>query len=177
MLGDSGYVCSVATGANGLTLFGRDDVVQRLAASRARLTVLSGDSGIGKSEVLRAAQVATADAIAPSPRSLPSSGGVLQRILLDGLGEVLAEDIRGRGGLDEAGRWLAEAAEGVVAKGGQALVRVVGQEVLAVVRGQLGEEVGQAATAYVASLKQAVDERLAVRLDNALDRGAADIIF
>jgi len=167
----------VATGANGLTLFGRDDVVQRLAASRARLTVLSGDSGIGKSEVLRAAQVATTDAIAPSPRSLPSSGGVLQRILLDGLGEVLAEDIRGRGGLDEAGRWLAEAAEGVVAKGGQALVRVVGQEVLAVVRGQLGEEVGQAATAYVASLKQAVDERLAVRLDNALDRGAAEVVL
>src|SRR5271155_1166967 len=119
-----------------IPIYGRGPDIERLAASRARLTVLSGDSGIGKSEVLRGAPLATA-ALAPAPRSLPSSGGVIQRVLLDGLAAVLAEDIEQRGELAELGRRLAEAAERVIADGGQELVRVAGKEVLAVVRGRL----------------------------------------
>jgi hypothetical protein len=160
-----------------LTLFGRTDVVRRLAASRAPLTVLSGDSGLGKSEVLRAAQILTEDAIAPEPRTLPSSGGVLQRVLLDGLGEVLAENIRLCGRTEELGRFLGEAAERVIASGGQELVRVVGKEVLAVIRGRLGADVGEAVTAYASSLKDSVDDRLAVRLDTAVDRVAVELVL
>jgi hypothetical protein len=159
-----------------IPIYGRGPDIERLAASRARLTVLSGDSGIGKSEVLRAAQLATA-ALAPAPRSLPSSGGVIQRVLLDGLAAVLAEDIEQRGELAELGRRLAEAAERVIADGGQELVRVVGKEVLAVVRGRLGAEVGQAVADYVTALKESVDEGLAVRLDNARDQGAAEVVL
>jgi hypothetical protein len=157
-------------------LFGRAEVVQRLAVSGARLTVLSGDSGIGKSEVLRAAQLTTRNAIAPPPRSLPSSGGVLQRVLIDGLGEVLAEDVHSHGRAKEVGRFLGEAAERVVASGGQELVRVIGKEVLAVIRGRLGADVGDAIAAYTSALKTSVDERLAVRLDTALDRSAVELV-
>ena len=61
--------------------------------------------------------------------------------------------------------------------GGQELVRVIGKEVLAVIRGRLGTDVGEAAAAYTAALRTSVDERLAVRLDTALDRSAVELVI
>jgi hypothetical protein len=158
-------------------LFGRTREVARVAASRAPLTLLTGDSGVGKSDVLTAAQAETPDAIAPDPRSLPSSGGALQRLLLEGLAAALATDAAARGSGGELAGRLAGAAERVVAQGGQGLVRLIGQEVLALVRGQLGENVGEGLIAYAAALKEPADERLAVRLYNAIDRGAAELVL
>ena len=158
-------------------VFGRDKIIEQLAKSRAPLTVLSGDSGVGKSEVLSRAQVMTTKSIAPRPRSLPSSGGVLQRILLDCLGDVLAEDIRRRGSAREASRFVVLAAERVVADRGQELARVLGREVLNVARSRLGPDAGAAIAEYVSSLKETVDERLAVRLDTALDRPVAELVI
>jgi hypothetical protein len=160
-----------------MELFGRTHEVARLTASRAPLTLLTGDSGVGKSTVLAAAQAATRDAIAPDPRSLPSSGGALQRLLLEGLATALTADTTTRGSGGKLVALLAEAAERVVAQGGQGLVRLIGQEVLALVRGQLGESVGEGLIAYAAALKEPADQRLAVRLDNALDRGAAELVL
>jgi hypothetical protein len=163
--------------ADQMELFGRSREVARLAASRAPLTLLTGDSGVGKSGVLAAAQAETPDAIAPDPRSLPSSGGALQGLLLEGIAAALAADATARGSSDELAARLAGAAERVVAQGGQGLARLIGQEVLALVRGQLGENVGEGLIAYAAALKEPADERLAVRLDNALDRGAAELVI
>lgn len=160
-----------------IVLFGRSHVVARLAASGAPLTLLTGDSGIGKSAVLAAAQAETRDAIAPAPRSLPSSGGALQRLLLEGVAATLAADAAVRGSGRELAARLAGTAERVVAQGGQGLVRLIGQEVLALVRGQLGENVGEGLIAYAGALKEPADERLAVRLDNAVDRGAAELVL
>jgi hypothetical protein len=158
-------------------LFGRTREIVRLAASRAALTLLTGDSGVGKSAVLAAAQAETRDAIAPDPRSLPSSGGALQRLLIEGIAAALAADTAARGPGSALAARLAGAAERVVAQGGQALVRLIGQEVLALVRGQLGESVGEGLEAYAAALKQPADERLAVRLHNAVDRGASELVL
>jgi hypothetical protein len=77
-------------------LYGRERDVARLSASRASLTILSGDSGVGKSSILEAGQQATDDAIAPPPQTVPYSGGVLQRIMLEGLSAVCAEDAEKR---------------------------------------------------------------------------------
>jgi hypothetical protein len=160
-----------------MELFGRTREVARLAASRAPLTLLTGDSGVGKSNVLVAAQAETPDAIAADPRSLPSSGGALQGLLLEGVAAALATDAAACGSGGELAGRLAGAAERVVAQGGQGLVRLIGQEVLALVRGQLGENVGEGLIAYAAALKEPADQRLAVRLDNAVDRGAAELVL
>lgn len=159
------------------TLIGRDTDVARLARSRAPLTLVTGDSGIGKSAVLAAAQQETAGAICPPPRTLPASGGVLQRMLVDSLGEVLAMEVQARGRAAEAGRHIVDAAERLARQRGQDLVRLIGQELLSVVRGRLGPEFGDATAEFVKSLKESVDQRLAVRLESALDRTAVELVI
>jgi hypothetical protein len=141
------------------------------------LTILTGDSGVGKTSILEAAQHATGDALAPPPRTVPFSGGVLQRVLLEGLADVIALDAQRRGSLSQAARHLGEAAEKMIDEGAAELVRVVGREALAVLRGRLGEEAGTAITTYVSALKATVDEQLAVRLSSALDREAAATVI
>jgi len=158
-------------------LYGRDREVGRLCSSGASLTILSGDSGVGKSSILDAAQRATVDAIAPAPRAVPYSGGVLQRLMLEALSAVLAEDAAKRGSLSVAARDLGEAVERLIDGGAQMLLRAIGREVFALVRGQLGEEAGAGIAEYANALKQSVDEQLAVRLSNALDREAAAMVI
>jgi hypothetical protein len=158
-------------------LYGRNTEVMRLAASRAPLTVLTGDSGVGKTSILEAAQQSTHSALAPPPRTVPFSGGVLQRVLLEGLADAIALDAARRGSLSEAARHLGEAAEKMIDDGAAELVRVVGREALAVLRGRLGEDVGSAVAAYLAALNNTVDEQLTVRLSSALDREAAAMVI
>lgn len=158
-----------------MMLYGRREDIGRLAASRAPLTILTGDTGVGKSELLAAAQRETEWAIAPTPRTLPASV-VLQRILLEGLGAVLAEQVERTGRVQQLGQYLFEAVHRIVDERGQELVRVIGKEVLAFVRGRLGEEFGQATATYAKAFKDSVDDRLAVRLDSALDRPAAELV-
>ncbi len=158
-------------------LYGRGREVARLSSSGAPLTILSGDSGVGKSSILEAAQRATAGAIAPPPRTVPYSGGVLQRIMLEALSAVLTEDAEKRGSLSVVARELGEAVERLIDQGGQALLRVIGKELLAFVRGQLGEEAGAAIAEYAEALKHSIDEQLSVRLNNVLDREAAVMVI
>jgi hypothetical protein len=158
-------------------LFGRDAEVTRLAASRAPLTVLTGDSGVGKTSILEAAQDRTQGALAPPPRTVPFSGGVLQRVLLEGLADVIALDAAQRGSLSDAARHLGEAAEKMIEEGAAELVRVVGREALAMLRGRLGDDVGAAVAAYASALRATVDDQLAVRLTSALDREAAATVI
>jgi hypothetical protein len=157
--------------------FGRDDVVRQLAESQVPLTVLSGDSGIGKSEVLRAAQIATRDAITPPPLLLRRECGVLHSILLEGLGDVLALDVQLRDSGAEIDGRLRKAAERIFRQAGSALTQVVSRELLAFVRGRLGEEFGAATYEFIVALKAPADQSLAVRINNALEPTATDIVL
>jgi hypothetical protein len=157
-------------------LHGRDDLVARVTRSLAPLTLLTGDSGIGKSAVLLNAQASERHGLAPSPRTLPSSGGVLQRLLLDGLADALAEEVRRRGVVAEAGRRLKEAAERMARDRGQQLARALGRELLSIVRGRLGPDFGAALEEYAGALRESADESLAARLDNALDRTVVGLV-
>ncbi len=67
--------------------------------------------------------------------------------------------------------------ERLIDGGAQALLRAIGREALAFVRGRLGEEVGAGIAEYANVLKQPVEDQLAVRLDNALDREAAAMVI
>ena len=158
-------------------MYGRDEEIERLARSAAPITLLTGDSGVGKSTVLEAAQAATETALAPMPRRVAAAGGVLQSTLLSALGDALAEDIQERGRVAEIGRLLAATAEALVEAKGQEVARVVGQELLAIVRGRLGPDVGNAVVEYGKALKETADERLAMRLQAALDRTAVETVI
>jgi hypothetical protein len=145
-------------------LFGREEDLHNLINSEARLTVLTGEPGIGRSAVLRAVQEQTTNAIAPPPRKLPRLGGVLYRNLLDGLGAVLAEDIQRKRDAGRADRRLKEAVENASGAIKDEFLRIISRELLAVVRGRLGPEFGEATAEFVNELKEGVAQRLNTRL-------------
>lgn len=86
-------------------------------------------------------------------------------------------EVQARGRAAEAGRHIVDAAERLARQRGQDLVRLIGQELLSVVRGRLGPEFGDATAEFVKSLKESVDQRLAVRLESALDRTAVELVI
>src|SRR5205807_1489710 len=78
-------------------LYGRDADLQTAVDSRSPLLLLTGDSGIGKSSLLRAAQQQTPSVAAPPPQTVARTSGALQRSLLEGLADATAELVRERG--------------------------------------------------------------------------------
>lgn len=161
-----------------MTTYGRDDTARALARSKAPVVLLTGDSGVGKSVVLQAAQeVAAAEGqIAPPPRTVRHSGGILQVALLQALGDAVALSVERNGRASEVAHLLVEAAKRLARDRGQELAKVVGKELLSVVRGRLGPDAGKAFEEYAKHLKSAADESLAARLTAAVDPGVAALI-
>ena len=77
---------------------GREEVLRRLTTSNADCTVLTGDSGIGKSTVLAATQRLTDWALAPPPVRVLSGPASFQLALADAIAgalQILNEDDHG----------------------------------------------------------------------------------
>lgn len=151
-------------------LYGRDRLVERLARSQAPVSILTGDSGIGKSAVLVAAQNRSAgSSVAPAPRTLARSGGVLQTGFLLSLGDAVATLIVEDGAARRAGGIMVDAARRLAAEQGRALATVIAGELLTIVRARLGPGVGDALVSYIGDLKTSVDEQLAGRISAGID--------
>jgi hypothetical protein len=160
-----------------MTIYGRNSLVEALVRIRAPIVLLTGDSGVGKSTVLAAAQQATPDALAPPPLTVSYSGGALQQALLITLADAVAAYVSAKGRAREIAGYLVEVADRLAREGAQELAKVIGKELLALVRGRVGDDVGKAFGEYVEELKSTVDERLAVRLTAAVDPGVAGMIL
>ncbi|HEV7401035.1 MAG TPA: AAA family ATPase [Solirubrobacterales bacterium] len=159
-------------------LFGRDALVTRLARSQAPVTLLTGDSGMGKSSVLSATQRASGtSAIAPAPRTLARGGAVLQNALLESLADAVAILIQDKSTAARIASVLADGAKRLAEDRGQELAKVVGRELLNLVRGRLGEEVGSALGDYISQLKTSVDEQMSSRITAAIDPGVVGLII
>lgn len=118
-----------------MAVYGREAVVEALARSRAPVTVLSGDSGVGKSTVLAAAQEAAGEAVAPLPRTIPRSGGALQFALLQALGDAVAAYVTAQGRAREVAGYIVEIGDRLALEGSREITKVIGRELLAFVRG------------------------------------------
>jgi hypothetical protein len=160
-----------------MTIYGREDLVGMLARSTAPVTLLTGDSGVGKSTVLAAAQQTTQDALAPAPRRVPHSGGALQYALLQALSDAMSTYVEERGRARELVDHVVEVADRLTSEGAQELTKVAIRELLALVRGRLGDDAGKAVTAYLEQLSSTVDERLVARLGAAVDSGVAGLVL
>lgn len=158
-------------------LYGREGLTERLVRSRAAVTLLVGDSGIGKSAVLSAAQrQSRQQAIAPPPRTMARGGAVLQNALLHVLADAVADIISADGNAKHAASLLKEAAKKLARDRGQELAKAIGKELLNLVRGRLGSEVGDSIGAYIAELKTAFDEQLSSRISAAIDPGVIGLL-
>lgn len=74
-----------------MELHGREALLARLREVSSRVLILSGDSGVGKSEVLRGLDSGWAvGTVVPGARLLGSTAGSLQATIIDQLSEVLS---------------------------------------------------------------------------------------
>jgi hypothetical protein len=157
-------------GDKDLRLYGRDLLIERLARSHAPVSILTGDTGIGKSAVLVGAQrLSAAGSVAPPPRTLARSGGVLQSGFLLSLGDAVASLITEDGAAQRTAGIIVDAARRLAAEEGRALATVIAGELLTIVRARLGPGVGDALVSYIGDLKTSVDEQLAGRISAGVD--------
>jgi hypothetical protein len=156
--------------------FGRTGLVDQVGRSEAPLTLVTGDSGIGKSKVLDTAAGLRADWFnAPSQRLAPSSGAV-QRAVLVGLADLVAQAVAERGALIEIADRVGGVTKRLLTTTSQELGKVVAAELLALVRGRLGEDVGKALGQFVKSLRDEMSETLMSRLYTAVDESMAETL-
>jgi AAA ATPase domain len=158
-------------------VFGRYEAIDAVARSDARVLLVTGDTGVGKSEVLLRAQERAADrAVATAPITLDASPGNLQRGLLAALADAVAVVAARRGDAGEIGRRLSTAAAAFARAQLHELAKALGAEVLALARARLGPEVGHALEAYVEQLRATAGETVAARINAASDPSIAETL-
>ena len=158
-------------------LFGRDDIVRGIVEIADPVLLLTGDSGIGKSEVLLAAREMTNTPAAPSPITVGSASGSLQRSLLVGLGEATAQIVQQRGLAAEIGARLTEAAKRLARDSGREAVKVLAQAVLLKIKETAGPEAVELLGRYVQELGEVDHEALLSRINAEADPSVADTII
>jgi hypothetical protein len=158
-------------------LYGRDAELTAIVESRVPVLLVTGDSGIGKSELLHAAQEATSSVAAPEPRTVRGTSGSLQRSLLEALAEATAELARERGMAQEVSERLVEAGKKIVADKGKEAAKVVVRSLLLKVKEKVGEDVVELVGDYVRELGEVEHETLLARINAATDEDVANVIL
>src|SRR5664280_1797724 len=97
-----------------MALIGRDQDIQDLLSCPGKVVLVAGDSGVGKSELLRVGQEDSENALAPPPEALRSAPGALQRGLLDSLAAAVVEVTEEQSIAERVGGILVAAAGRVV---------------------------------------------------------------
>ena len=155
----------------------RDDIIQGLLNSTAPLTLLTGDSGVGKTTLLELAREAAApNFVIPNPEQLASSPGSLQRSLLQSLAAAVALITKDQSG----GKRLGEAVQRVVRNVADLELRdladAVGRHLLGLVRAKIGDEAADALTRAGHALTTSNADALLARITNVTDVNILDLI-
>jgi hypothetical protein len=158
-------------------LYGRDDELNAVIECPAPMLLLTGDSGIGKSELLRAAQAATVAVAAPPPRTVRGTSGSLQRALLDCLAEATADVVREKGIAEQVGGRLVEAAKRLAADKGKEAAKVLGRALLLKAKEKVGADAVDLLTDFARELGEVEHETLLARINAATDDDVADILL
>jgi hypothetical protein len=160
-----------------VTLFGRDNEVGALARSPAKVTMLVGDSGVGKTEVLTEAQAENDVALAPAPIPVRNAPGALQRALLEALGEVVTELTRDESAAERIGRLFFETAKRAAATRLDELAAAVGRQLLGIVRRRVSDEAADVLEGFARQMATTKDQELAARIAGAADLDVVDVVI
>jgi hypothetical protein len=153
-------------------LVGRDTELRSILASDAPLSLLTGDSGAGKSELLAEAQSRDV-AIAPPPIPLNYAPAALQTAFLTALSDAVALAAEREGAVHRLGGLVVQAAQRLAAAQAKDLAKGLGRQILGMVRAKLGGEAADALAGMVQALATSADEQLDQRIRNA---SAPDVI-
>lgn len=156
--------------------YGRTGLVERVARSEAPVLLVTGDSGIGKSTVLQMSCAPLEGWIAVGPRSLLHSSGALYSGVLDQLGNALSGLADGGVGIPSMAERLAVTGRRLANEKVSVLARVALVELVAAVRGRLGDDLGKAVTEYAKDIWPDTAETLAAKAAQSRDPLAAEIL-
>jgi hypothetical protein len=159
-----------------MALVGRDQDVRDLVARTAKVVVLAGDSGVGKSEVLRAAQEDSGDVLAPAPVSLRRAPGALQRGLLESLADAVAEVTADQSTAERVGGLVVAAAGRVANAQLKDLAAGVGRQLLGIISSRVSPELATLLGSFAQQLVTTVDAELSARINNAGDQDVVDLV-
>ena len=149
-------------------LYGRDRQVIGLLRAQTPVTVISGDSGVGKTRLLGEI-VGRFDGVAPAPVVVGHAPAALQAGLLEALASAAAVIVQDEGAARRVGELLVE--------GGRRLARVKANEigpavariVLAAVRDRVGDNVTDVLVEYFEQVRNAATDDLVSRIRQAAD--------
>jgi hypothetical protein len=151
--------------------------VAALRAAESAVVLLVGDSGTGKTAVLRMSQDrSNTGVVSPAPQVCRFDSGALQNALLTGLAEAISAVVQDRSTWRRLQDQLAHAAMDTVAAIGKDLARAVAKEVLAMAKARLGVDVGSAVTAFWKGLRTSPDEALRRDIKSRTDAGVVNLI-
>jgi hypothetical protein len=157
-------------------VYGRAEIADRVARNEAPIILVTGDSGIGKSTVLRMACDKRRDWITPPPIPLIGSAGALHTGVLDQLGAALALLIDDGLAVSALGERLALTGRRLAHERISVLGRVALAELVAVVRGRVGEDVGKAVAEYAGDIWPSTAETLAAKAAQSRDPLAVEVL-
>ena len=154
-------------------LYGRDEDVSRLLGSDTPVTLISGDSAVGKTSVLEEI-VDRFDGVGAAPVTVAHSPAALQAGLLEALGAAAALIVQDEG--------AARRVCGLLVEGGRRLARTKANEiglaaarfVLAAIRDRVGANVTNLVTEYFEQVRNAATDDLISRIRQAAD---PDVIY
>jgi hypothetical protein len=155
---------------------GREQDIRDLVARPERVVLLAGDTGVGKSEVLGAAQDQSGTALAPAPVSLRSAPGALQRGLLESLAAAIAEVTADQSTAERVGQIVVAAAGRVADVQLKELASGVGRQLLGIVSSRVSPELASLIGSFAQQLVTTVDAELSARINNAGDRDVVDLV-
>lgn len=142
------------------------------------IIVVSGDTGTGKSSILGAHQThrAAGGVIAPPPTTCSWDGGALQVAILEGLVSALSTSILDRTLWRKVQHRFDMASKQMAAELGKSFAKAVTQELLALVKGRLGEHVGEGAAAFIKGLRRDTTEEMRRDLQTRSDSNVVKLL-
>lgn len=159
-----------------MSLIGRDEDIQGLLACPGKVVLVAGDSGVGKSELLRVGQEDSENALAPPPEALRSAPGALQRGLLDALAAAVVEVTKDQSNAARVGGILVAAVGRVVDVRLKDLASGVGRQLLGIVSSRVSPELAGLLSDFAQQLVTTVDAELSARINNASDPDVVDLV-
>jgi hypothetical protein len=157
-------------------VFGREALADGLARNKVPLVLVTGDSGIGKSTVLKLASTPRIGWLAPEPITVSHSSGALYNGFLHQLAAALTALAEGGLGIPPLAERLVATGQRLASTPGSVLARVALAELVAAARGKVGDDLGKAVTEYAKDIWPDTAETVAAKAVQSRDPLAAEIL-
>jgi hypothetical protein len=149
-------------------LYGREQQVLELLSVQAPVTVISGDSGVGKTRVLQTV-AARFGGVAPAPVMVGHAPAALQASLLEALGAAAALIADDEGAARRVGRLLVEGGRRLAGAKANEVGLAVARIVLGAVRDRVGKNVTDVIIEYFDQVRDAAADDVVSRIRQAGD--------